>query len=118
MVAPPDKEKTQEFIHIAQALAPMGLKVPQIYAYEPQQGLALIIRLGRHFVVRHFGCSIGENALYPSNGSIIDPTKIHHPVLPFNHAHATLELSYFPDWCLEQLLGMTLSSAQSRCWMP
>src|SRR5271154_4446018 len=46
MDAPPDKEALAPFVHVAQALAAIGLNVPFVLARDMQRGLLLLSDLG------------------------------------------------------------------------
>src|SRR5690625_7812650 len=46
MDAPPDVERTQEFVNIAGRLRAIGLHAPEVLAHDPEQGFVLLEDLG------------------------------------------------------------------------
>lgn len=114
--APPESENTSQYIAVAQSYRELGLKVPEIYAYDLEQGFYLQEDFGN----RLFGESltidscdelykkalanipIMQSCLSTANGSL----PVH------DDAFVDRELSIFKDWLLDQYLQLRLTDSE------
>lgn len=118
MDAPPNKEPIEPFIQIAQSWHKQGILVPEIRHFDIKQGLVLMTDFNDQLLqdilnnenVDHFyqralealptiqGVDLNNGYTYPR----------------FDENHIRLELSYFKDWFLQQLLTITISQSEEK----
>jgi aminoglycoside/choline kinase family phosphotransferase len=115
MLAPPDKEKTDAFVAIAKSWKSYGLQVPTVWAWQPQQGFALLSDFGDTLLLAVLNDKTAPGyykramqTLLPLQ--IAKPSDYHLP--PFIGAHARGELGLFDEWFVEKLLNISLSSKE------
>jgi N-acetylmuramate 1-kinase len=115
MDAPPNREDCSPYLHVAEILLAMGLHVPQILARNLKQGFLLLSDLGTRLylpelseasVDRLYGDALGALATLQACG----PRDGELP--PYDHALLMREMALFPDWYLQQHLGMQINSTQ------
>jgi len=112
MDAPPDKENCAPFIHVAGLMAAAGVKVPQIYQQNIQEGFLLLEDFGLHCLLDQLNASTVAN-LY---GNALDSlfklqanTSIHSCGLPrYDQALLARELSIFDQWFIQRHLDLAL----------
>lgn len=123
MDAPPDKENIVPFIKITQILSQFNILVPQILAYDLEYGFIVLSDLGDTWLLECLNQATPVQALnwyQKAIQGIIQiqeiPTlerQLSDYIIPrFDSAHIRLELSYFSDWFLKQLLKLDLSPVQ------
>ena len=112
MDAPPEKENTRPFVRIARAFEEIGLNVPHIHAWEPQQGYLLLGDLGTTLyldrldavnVQRLYGDALGALATIQACGPRTDLPNYDRTLL-------MQEMELFRDWLLGRQLGLELSA--------
>jgi aminoglycoside/choline kinase family phosphotransferase len=116
MDAPPDKEDTGPFVHVANMLAAVGVNAPRIIAAEPGQGFLLLTDLGHQAYLD----SLSEenvDALYADAlaALLVMQHNIHtaETELPPYSAQLLLEeMVLFRDWYLRQYRQQSLSESQ------
>jgi len=110
MWAPPAKEKTDIFVHLARTWKTQGLPVPAVWAWEQSQGFVLLSDFGDRLL---FDCLHIEtvDAFYQKAIELIFQIQLlPQEALPaFDAAHMRLELGYFKEWFLEKLLKIEIA---------
>ena len=121
MDAPPDKENSQPFVHVAALMQAAGLLVPQVLDWDAPQGFMLLTDLGTQTLMEQI--QLDNPDTYPST-----TTATHHArylqaldallawqlasrpgVLPaYDEPLLRRELQLFPDWYLAQHRQTTL----------
>ncbi len=119
MLAPPSKERTDDFVRIACAWHEQGVLVPEILAWEKAQGFVLLTDFGDALLLDNLNPQNVENYYRTAMHALVDlqktcPKAIHLP--PYDAQYAMLELSYFQDWFVHQLLGISFSAEESTAW--
>ena len=117
MDAPPDKEDCRPFIDISRRLFEAGLNVPQVLAYDLEQGLLLLTDLGQdlylevlnpHTVERLYADAIEQLLIMQRNA------RIEH-LPPYDRERLLEEMELFRVWLLARELGVSLDQHQQ--WM-
>ncbi len=114
MDAPPDKEDSRPFVHVAQLLHAAGLNAPRIVAQDLAQGFLLLTDLGTTTYLA---------ALDADNADRLFADAIHALVRwqlasragelpPYDEALLRRELMLFPDWYVARHLQRTLAPPQ------
>lgn len=115
MDAPPPHEAVAPFIKVAQALAAIGLNVPQVLAADRQQGLLLLTDLGDQPLLqlltpervdRLYGDALGALAILQSCGPLDLP--------PYDEPLLLREMALFSEWYLQRHLGLSLSEREQQ----
>lgn len=116
MDAPPEKEDCHPFVGIARHLHQAGVHAPVIYAQDLQQGFLLLEDLGG---VSYLD-ALDENSAEPLYADALAAlarmqTRIDPTELPEYDRHLLLaEMSLFPQWLLQQHLGLKVSGEQQN----
>ncbi len=116
MDAPPDKENTGPYIHIARHLFEIGLNVPEIIQVNEQQGFLLLSDLGSQqylsalngqSVAQLYGDAMNALLVLQEKGAVDDPA-----IPPYDRTLLMNEMGLFRDWYLQKHLGLTLDSQE------
>ena len=119
MDAPPDRENSTAFVHVAGLMAGAGLHVPRILEQDLAQGFLLLSDLGTRTYL---------SVLDPADPKAASPLMLdaidaliawqcasRPGVLPpYDDALLRRELALFPDWYVNRHLGLVLDAAQSQ----
>jgi aminoglycoside/choline kinase family phosphotransferase len=114
MDAPPEKEDCRPFVAIARQLSALGVNVPKIHAGNLELGFLLLDDLGStHYldvldedrVERLYGDALGSLMVIQACGP-------REGLPPYDRELLYREMSLFPDWLLEQQLGIGLTDSE------
>ncbi len=114
--APPATENSRAFIAIARAWAELGIRVPEVFEADVEQGFMLLSDLGSvHYLERLNGDSAGElyatafRTLIRIQGCQAVPG---HTLPDYDRAFLLREMALFQQWFVEGLLRQKLSAAE------
>jgi hypothetical protein len=117
MDAPPDREDTRPFVHVAGLLRAAGLNAPAIVAQDAQSGFLLLTDLGRDTYLDAFrrGAADAGAMFADAIAALVRWQLASRPGVlpPYDEALLRRELSLFPDWYVARHLGHTLTQRQS-----
>lgn len=118
MDAPPEKEDSQPFVHIAKALSKLGVHAPQILAENLEQGFLLLEDLGNTDYLDELKQPNRAAPLYQDAlRALVKIQAGSIPTLPsYSDTKLRAEMSLFTDWFYERHLQQSLSSEQSHVW--
>ena len=119
MDAPPDKENCQPFVTVAGLMAGLGLRVPDILAWDAPQGFMLLNDLGTQTLldVLDLDNPQANQPRYMDALAALLPWQAgsREGVLPaYDEALLRRELQLFPDWYLGQHKQFVMSDAQTQ----
>ena len=118
MDAPPEKESVEPFVDIAQRLLKAGLRAPIIVAQQREQGFLLLEDLGDEMLKSLLNEASGQSlmdAVLPVLATMASSCDI--TGLPdYSSTKLQEELALFPDWYLQQHLGLSLSHDEAEQW--
>jgi aminoglycoside/choline kinase family phosphotransferase len=119
MDAPPDKENCQPFVTVAGLMAGVGLRVPDILAWDAPQGFMLLNDLGTQTLldVLDLDNPQANQPRYMDALAALLPWQAgsREGVLPaYDEALLRRELQLFPDWYLGQYKQFVMSDAQTQ----
>lgn len=114
MDAPPQTENNVAFVKINQALAKLGVPVPQIFAFDVNQGLLVLSDLG-NILLAHL--PVSERTLRYQQALSLLPlvSKLpEHIELPlYDRAFILRELQIFNEWLWQPLMQSDLNTHQA-----
>lgn len=114
--APPEYENASQFIAVAQSYREKGVKVPEIYAYDLEQGFYLQQDFGNRLFSDFLTMDSCEHlytqalACIPVIQSCLSTEQ--GPLPAYNGAFIDRELSLFTDWLLDKHLQLSLTDAE------
>jgi hypothetical protein len=113
--SPPELEKTEAFVGIAQAFAAQGVGVPTIFASDLKEGFLLISDLGEELFSAHLNSS-NVDSLYLSAMDVllkIQQTPRDSYAFPaYDHNLLQKECELFSEWYLGNHLKLSLSARE------
>ncbi|MGD9591705.1 MAG: aminoglycoside phosphotransferase family protein, partial [Candidatus Berkiella sp.] len=119
MVAPPLKERTQEFVHIASAWHKEGILVPKVLAWQEENGFVLLSdfgdvlllsRLNAHNVNGFYQDALSQIVLLQNTNSNLANLP------PYDLNYANKEIMLFQEWFITKLLNLENTSQESGMW--
>ena len=122
MDAPPDKEDTAPFIHIAEAFEAIGLHVPHIHARDLEQGFLLLEDFGNTTFTRALAEGADEAELYRlatdalvalHQGWWVESPKIQS----YDEEKLLTEAALLVDWYLPVMTGRETPAAQRESYL-
>ena len=119
MDAPPDREDSTAFVHVATLMAAAGVHVPRVLEQDLARGFLLLSDLGTRTYLSVLDPA-NPTAAAPLMSDAIDALirwqlASRADVLPpYDDALLRRELALFPDWYVKRHLGVTLDDEQQR----
>lgn len=119
MDAPPEHEDCQPFVAIARHWHSRGVTVPAIEEQDLNQGFLLIEDFGDRLMLGELDDPASADVLYrQALDELIDIQRLPSPedyrLPPYDATLLDREMALFPDWLLEQQLGLELDNSV-RC---
>jgi N-acetylmuramate 1-kinase len=107
MDAPPDKENSQPFVHIAALMKEAGLRAPEVLDWQPTHGFMLLSDLGDATLMSAIDTErpVANHGLYmQAVDTLVQWQLASRPSVlpPYDAALLKRELRLFPDWYLGQ----------------
>ena len=116
MDAPPDREDSRPFVHVAGLLRAAGVNVPEVHAVDLDRGFLLLGDLGSVSYLDRLDAA-NAPALYRDALAALVRMQRGVPadaVPPYDEARLAAELELFPEWFLGGHLGRPPSRAERR----
>ncbi len=110
MDAPPDKEDISPFIKIAKSFFKHDVHVPEIKAYDEQQGFLLLTDFGSIDYLQQLNETSADSYYRKAIDSLIQIQLIDKESIPLPLYDQTLlqqEMTLFPEWFLEKHLSLS-----------
>lgn len=119
MDAPPDKENSEPFVRIAEALTNLGVHAPKIVASDLALGFMLLEDLGDTDYLSQLATPQAADILYQQALSVLVKIQSGNPSQAAAYTSEKLveEMNLFPTWFLQRHLGLELTSAQQSTWL-
>ena len=116
MDAPPDREDTGPFIHVAEAFEAIGLNVPHIHARDLTQGYLLLEDLGDRLYLDQLGTETVERLYGDALGALltIQACGPRAGLPDYDRALLMREMELFREWLVGRQLGVALSTAEHQ----
>ena len=116
MDAPPDKEDSRPFIHVARLLTEAGLNAPRVLEADLAEGFLLLTDLGTTTYLSALNDDSASVLFDDAMDALVRWQLASRPGVlpPYDDALLRRELNLFPDWYVARHLGHALSDKQSR----
>jgi len=116
MDAPPDKEDSRPFVHVAKLLAQAGVHAPQVHAADLGAGFLLLSDLGTRLYLAELPQGNADTLMRDATDALIRWQLATRPneLPPYDEALLRRELNLFPDWYLARHRKVTLTRAQGE----
>ena len=114
MDAPPEQEDSAKFVRVGQILAQCGVSVPAVLAQDTGQGFLLLSDFGNTTYLHQLGPDTAHQLYMDAITALLKIQRASQPeVFPeYDRAFLLRELKLFPEWYLQQHLGLTLTEKQ------
>ncbi len=114
MDAPPDKEKVEPFIHVADIFGQSGVAVPKVVAKDIQRGFLLLSDLGVTTYLNELSEENANGLYLDAIDALIRIQSISEPdILPdYDRAALLREMNLFPEWYVGKHLNYQMSEKQ------
>jgi hypothetical protein len=116
MDAPPEKEDSRPFIHVAALLRAAGVHAPQVLAADLDHGFLLLTDLGNRTYLAALDATSAAGLYSDAIDALIrwQCASRDGELAPYDAALLQRELDLFPDWYIAKHLGATLAPAQAQ----
>ena len=114
MDAPPERENSRAFVHVARLLREAGLNAPQVFEHDLAQGFLLVTDLGTTSYLAALNKENCARLFGDAASALVRWQSATRPgVLPeYDEALLRREVELFPEWYLGRHLGITPSPRQ------
>jgi len=114
MDAPPEKEDSRPFVHVAALLRAGGVNAPEVLAAALDLGFLLLSDLGDRTYLRELDRASAPALYSDAIDALIlwQRASREGELPPYDEALLRRELDLFPDWYVARHLGTTLAPAQ------
>ncbi|WP_330924807.1 aminoglycoside phosphotransferase family protein [Candidatus Sororendozoicomonas aggregata] len=113
--APPETEDTAAFVTIARQWKQEGIKVPEVYSVDLARGFMLLEDFGDCLLGDRLHKGSSDSLYSEAIGVLKNIQQLPADTLPeYNEPLLRLELSLYPEWFLEGLLGLALSATEKQ----
>ena len=114
MDAPPERENSAPFVHVAGLLRQAGLNAPEILVADLKLGFLLVTDLGTRLYLHELQKGDPRPLFCDATTALVTWQSASKPgVLPeYDEGKLRRELALFPDWYVARHLGVTLTPAQ------
>ena len=122
MDAPPEKEDSTSFVHIARNWFAQGIQVPEIISLDLANGFMLLSDFGEKLLLsalnpQHVDVRQGRHYYSKAMHNLVQIQKLDAPALNLPRYDSALlqqEMSLFKDWLIDAKLGLSLSDEESQ----
>ncbi len=114
MDAPPEQEDSAKFVRVGQILAESGVSVPAVLAQDTAQGFLLLSDFGNTTYLHQLSPDTAHQLYMDAIAALLKIQRASQSdVFPeYDRAFLLRELKLFPEWYLQQHLGLTLTDKQ------
>ena len=114
MDAPPEREDSRPFIHVAQLMRDAGVHVPEVLAADTAQGFMLLTDLGNTTYLKALTEDNADTLFRDAIAALITWQRASRPDVlpPYDRALLQREMDLFPEWYAGRHLGITLNDTQ------
>ena len=114
MDAPPDREDSRPFVHVARLLREAGLNAPEILAHDFSLGFLLVTDLGTTLYLSALDDSNAQSLFGDATTALVrwQAASRDGELPPYDETLLRREVALFPDWYVARHLGVALDARQ------
>ena len=114
MDAPPEREDSRPFVHVAKLLRDAGLHAPEILRHDLAQGFLLVTDLGRTLYLSALDDGNADRLFGDATTALArwQAASREGELPPYDEALLRREVALFPDWFIARHLGIELTAKQ------
>ncbi|QJR13683.1 aminoglycoside phosphotransferase family protein [Usitatibacter palustris] len=114
MDAPPEREDSRPFVHVAGLLRAAGLNAPEIYAQDLAQGFLLLTDLGPKTYLQSFGEQDPDALFRDAIAALVtwQGASREGALPPYDETLLRREIELFPEWYVKRHRGVELDAGQ------
>ena len=115
MDAPPDKENSRPFVHVAQLLAQAGVHAPKVHAADLGAGFLLLSDLGTRTYLAELQSADADRLMAEATDALIRwqlATRANE-LPPYDEALLRREMNLFPEWYIARHRKLALNGGQA-----
>ena len=118
MDAPPERENSRAFVHVAKLLREAGLNAPEILQADLGQGFLLVTDLGTTLYLAALNASNAKELFGDATTALVrwQAASREGELPPYDEASLRRELMLFPEWYVARHLGVTLDARQQEAF--
>ena len=118
MDAPPEREDSRPFVHVARLLRAAGLNAPEIFEQDLAQGVLLVTDLGARLYLRELNEANADRLFGDATTALArwQASSREGELAPYDEALLRREVSLFPDWYVARHVGVELGDRQREAF--
>jgi len=118
MDAPPERENSRAFVHVANLLRQAGLNAPQVVASDLAKGFLLVTDLGTTSYLAALDAASADRLFGDATSALVrwQAASREGELPPYDEALLRREIALFPEWYLGRHLGITLDPRQREAF--
>jgi len=118
MDAPPEREDSRPFVHVARLLRDAGLNAPEIFEHDLAQGFLLVTDLGRTLYLSALDDSTADRLFGDATSALVrwQVASRDGELPPYDETLLQREAALFPDWYVAKHLGVELTARQREAY--
>ena len=118
MDAPPERENSAAFVHVARLLRDAGLNAPAIHAQDLAQGFLLVTDLGTTLYLSALDDKSAARLFGDATSALVrwQGASREGELPPYDEALLRREVDLFPDWYVARHRGVELSAKQREAF--
>ena len=118
MDAPPERENSRPFVHVASLLREAGLNAPEIYHHDLAQGFLLVTDLGTTLYLSALNDGNADRLFGDATTALVrwQAATRAGELPPYDETLLRREVALFPDWYIAKHLGIELDARQREAY--
>jgi aminoglycoside/choline kinase family phosphotransferase len=118
MDAPPEREDSRAFVHVANLLRAAGLNAPQVVASDLAKGFLLVTDLGTTSYLAALDAASADRLFGDATSALVrwQAASREGELPPYDEALLGREIALFPEWYVGRHLGITLDPRQREAF--
>jgi N-acetylmuramate 1-kinase len=118
MDAPPEREDSAPFVHVAQLLHEAGLNAPRIFETDLAQGFLLVTDLGTVSYLSALNADTADGLFGDATTALVRWQRASREGVlpPYDEALLRREIDLFPDWYAARHVGIELNATQREAY--
>jgi len=118
MDAPPEREDSRPFVHVAHLLRDAGLNAPEVFHHDLAQGFLLVTDLGSTLYLSALDDSNADRLFGDATSALVrwQAASRDGELPPYDETLLRREVALFPDWYVAKHAGVELTAQQREAF--